>query len=105
MTDHTVQTDYSGDDHADCEQTLRDVETFLDGELSPEQFRDVLGHLDRCMDCYQAFDFQAELKQVIARKCGGDALPPGLLERITRSLAQPGEGRWAARRRPGSRRR
>ena len=89
MIDHTDRTD---NDHGDCRQTLRDVETFLDGELPPEQYQEVLGHLDRCMDCYQAFDFQAELKEIIARKCGGDALPPGLIERIMWSLAQPGEG-------------
>jgi anti-sigma factor (TIGR02949 family) len=71
----------------DCEQALRDVETFLDGELPPEQYREVLDHLDDCMDCFHAFDFQAELKEIIARKCGGDEMPPELLERIRDSLA------------------
>ena len=75
----------------DCEQALRDVETFLDGELPPEQYREVLDHLDDCMDCFHAFDFQAELKEIIARKCGGDEMPPELLERIRHSLAAASE--------------
>ena len=39
-------------------------------------------HLDDCIDCLQAFDFQAELKQVIRRKCSNDEMPPGLLAKI-----------------------
>jgi hypothetical protein len=47
----------------------------------------VLAHLDKCIECYHAFDLQAELKQVIAIKCANEPLPPGLLDRIKRSLA------------------
>jgi mycothiol system anti-sigma-R factor len=90
MTDQSDRPEHAHDD-ADCEQALRDVETFLDGELAPEQYREVLGHLDDCMECFQAFDFQAELKQIIARKCGGDEMPPELLERILHSLAELAE--------------
>ncbi len=39
-------------------------------------------HLDGCNDCLQAFDFHAELKQVIAEKCQNDEMPPDLLSRI-----------------------
>ena len=86
MTDQSDRHEHAHDD-ADCEQALRDVETFLDGELAPEQYRDVLDHLDDCMECFHTFDFQAELKQIIAGKCGGDEMPPELLERIRHSLA------------------
>ncbi len=37
-------------------------------------------------DCLQAFDFQAELKAVIAEKCRRDLMPPGLLSRIEQCL-------------------
>ena len=39
-------------------------------------------HLEQCPDCLQAFDFHAELKTTIARKCKSDELPPGLLDKI-----------------------
>jgi mycothiol system anti-sigma-R factor len=67
---------------ADCEETLRELETYLDDELSEEAKVSIQRHLDGCMDCLHAFDFHAELKQVIAEKCHGDELPPGLLGRI-----------------------
>ncbi|MBA3605049.1 MAG: mycothiol system anti-sigma-R factor [Acidimicrobiia bacterium] len=66
----------------DCNQTLRELETFLDGELTPNVREMIHSHLEGCPDCLQAFDFQAELKAVIAAKCRRDELPPGLLARI-----------------------
>ncbi len=39
-------------------------------------------HLDGCLDCLQAFDFHAELKQVIAIKARYVSVPDGLLARI-----------------------
>ena len=43
------------------------------------------------------FDFHAELRMVITKKCRQDALPPGLLARIeacfgTVDLEEPGTG-------------
>ena len=66
----------------DCNETLRELETFLDGELTEDALATIRAHLEDCPDCYQAFDFQAELKAVIAAKCQHDEMPPGLLGRI-----------------------
>jgi mycothiol system anti-sigma-R factor len=67
---------------ADCDDTLRELETYLDDELSPDALHSIQAHLDGCLDCLHVFDFHAELRQVIARKCHEDALPPGLLAKI-----------------------
>jgi mycothiol system anti-sigma-R factor len=74
---------------ADCNETLRELETFLDGELSPAELDDIRSHLVGCPDCHEAFDFHAELKAVIAQKCHNDELPPGLLARIEECFKQP----------------
>jgi mycothiol system anti-sigma-R factor len=66
----------------DCDEILRELETYLDQELSPEAWRSIHAHLDGCLDCLHVFDFHAELRMVIAHKCHEDALPPGLLGRI-----------------------
>lgn len=68
----------------DCAEALRELEEFLDGELTDGQRAAVRAHLDGCMDCLGAFDFHAELKQVIATKCNNDELPPDLIQRIER---------------------
>jgi mycothiol system anti-sigma-R factor len=67
---------------SDCNETLRELETFLDGELSPDELAAIRSHLGHCPDCHEAFDFHAELKAVIAKKCRSDEVPPGLLARI-----------------------
>lgn len=67
---------------ADCNETLRELDAFLDSELSAETHLVIRAHLDGCPDCFQAFDFHAELKMVVSQKCKSDELPPGLLTRL-----------------------
>lgn len=67
---------------ANCKETIRELDAFLDGELPSDLRAHIHEHLDACVDCLQAFDFQAELKQAIRRKCSTDELPDGLLGRI-----------------------
>ena len=66
----------------DCNETLRELETFLDGELTPDVLAEMRAHLGDCPSCLEAFDFHAELKAVIAQKCRNDTLPPALATRI-----------------------
>lgn len=73
----------------DCKQTLHDLEAYLDGELSPEDTAHVLGHIDECLECFHAFDFQAEVKQIIASKCRNDVMPAELLAQLRLALATP----------------
>lgn len=67
---------------ADCNETLRELQTYLDGELPDDMKYVVDEHLLDCNDCMQAFDFHAELKLVIATKCRTEAIPAGLLGKI-----------------------
>jgi mycothiol system anti-sigma-R factor len=67
---------------ADCNETIRELDSFLDGELPDDVRAHIHDHLDSCMDCLQAFDFQAELKLAIRRKCSSDEMPPTLLSKI-----------------------
>lgn len=77
---------------ADCNETLRELYAFLDRELSTEISLVVRGHLEECPDCFQAFDFHAELKSVIAAKCRSDEIPPTLMARIEQCFGEIGLG-------------
>jgi mycothiol system anti-sigma-R factor len=72
----------------ECNEALRELYVFLDGELTVERRAVIRRHLDDCHDCLEAFDFEAELKMVIARKCT-DVPPEHLRDRIARALGQP----------------
>ena len=67
---------------ADCNETLKELQQYLDHELPTNVQHVVDQHLNGCVDCLQAFDFHAELKLVIAQKCSTEPMPPGLLSRI-----------------------
>jgi anti-sigma factor (TIGR02949 family) len=74
----------------DCNETLRELEQFLDDELSSDAHDAIHAHLEGCTDCLEAFDFHAELRQLIAVKCRNDELPPGLLTRIEQCFGEEG---------------
>lgn len=67
---------------ADCRETLRELDRYLDDELATEALVRVAAHLDGCADCQQAFEFHAELKRVIHSSSHGDELPEGLAARL-----------------------
>ncbi len=71
-------------DEPDCNSTLRELDRFLDSELTTETRTQIQHHLEGCPDCYGAFDFHAELKHVVRAKCNNDEMPPDLLSRIER---------------------
>ena len=75
-----------------CDDTIRELEAFLDGELSEDGHHAIHAHLGGCKDCLQAFDFQAELRMVIAAKCRNDEMPPGLLSRIEQCFNEDFDG-------------
>lgn len=67
---------------ADCEETLRELYRFLDGEVPSETQHLISHHLDGCNDCLQAFDFHAELRMVIRVKARETEVPAGLLDKV-----------------------
>jgi len=69
----------------ECQEALDTLYHFLDGELTEERRRQIQHHLDDCSPCLEAFDFEAELKIVIARRCR-EAVPETLRLRIAAAL-------------------
>lgn len=74
---------------ADCRKTLDELDAFLDGELDDDVKAHIHAHLNGCPDCYGAFDFQAELKAAIRRKCSNEPLPDGLMAKIEACFTAP----------------
>jgi mycothiol system anti-sigma-R factor len=75
---------------ADCDEILREIEAFLDGELTPASKASIQEHLDRCLDCLHVFDFHAELRWVIADKGRQTTVPRGGLDGVPMCNNAPG---------------
>src|ERR1700736_3169558 len=71
----------------DCQEAIQTLYYFLDGELTEDRRKDIQRHLQECSPCLEAFDFEAELKIVIAKKCR-DQVPPALRDRVARALSE-----------------
>lgn len=71
--------------HHDCSEALNQLYEFLDGELTEERRVVIHEHLEDCSPCLEAFEFEAELRQVVARRCH-DEVPDALKARIAESL-------------------
>jgi mycothiol system anti-sigma-R factor len=75
-----------------CEETLREIQRFLDGELEIDLTAAINRHISDCHPCGERAEFQRHLRVLIAKTCGAEAVPPALLERITASLHEPPPG-------------
>jgi mycothiol system anti-sigma-R factor len=73
----------------ECEQALRDIERFLDGEMPAPEAREVDSHLHGCIPCMERADFKRHLKDLIAARCGCDEVPQTLRERVFAIMEEP----------------
>jgi mycothiol system anti-sigma-R factor len=76
---------------SDCQDALHTLYHYLDGELTDDRRQAIQRHLSACAPCLHAFDFEAELKTVIARSCR-DQVPERLRIRIVQALIEASKG-------------
>lgn len=72
---------------SNCQDALHTLYDYLDGELTTERRAAIQRHLSECSPCLHAFDFEAELKVVIARSCR-DQVPDHLRSKIAKAIAE-----------------
>ncbi|MGH9210774.1 MAG: mycothiol system anti-sigma-R factor [Acidimicrobiales bacterium] len=71
---------------ADCENALHELYEFLDGELTDDRRAAIQHHLDTCQPCAEPYDFEAELRMVIRKKCA-EKVPDTLVSKVQAALA------------------
>ena len=75
--------------NTDCAESLKELYTFLDGELTVERRLHIRQHLESCQNCYEAFDFEAELRIVVSTRCR-EEVPDHLRNRVADALRNLG---------------
>ena len=71
----------------ECNETLRELYLVLDGELTDSDRDHIQQHLDDCLPCLEAYDFEAELRMVVRNRCV-DQVPESLRDRIARAIQE-----------------
>jgi mycothiol system anti-sigma-R factor len=76
------------DPHAqhECRDALHELYGYLDGELTAERRAAIRRHLDDCLPCAEPYDFEAELRDVVRRKCQ-EQVPDRLMAKVRDALA------------------
>ena len=71
----------------DCEEAVELLYHYLDGELTEDRRGLIRRHLDDCPPCFEAFDFEADLRAVIASRCQ-EQVPQALRQRVAGALKE-----------------
>jgi mycothiol system anti-sigma-R factor len=69
----------------DCDHAIERLYLYMDGELTSWRRWAISRHLDDCPPCAQGYDFEVELRQVVASRCR-EEVPPELRARIAGAL-------------------
>jgi mycothiol system anti-sigma-R factor len=72
-----------GDEHeTNCDEVLAEVWLFLDQECDHTRRELLRQHLDECHPCLAQYGLEEKLKELLARKCGGEQAPHALKARL-----------------------
>jgi mycothiol system anti-sigma-R factor len=72
-------------DEPGCSESLHELYTFLDGELTVDRRVAIEHHLDGCSPCGERYDFEAELRIVIKERCR-EQVPDALKARVLAAI-------------------
>ena len=74
-----------------CQEALRFLYEFLDGELEGASTDQARAHFDACQRCYPHLQMEASFRAALQRACGGPCAPPELKARLLAALAEAGK--------------
>jgi anti-sigma factor (TIGR02949 family) len=73
-----------------CEEALRHVQEFLDGELEGATLKEIEAHFETCQRCYPHLQFERSFREAVRRAAFRESAPEALLRRVTRVIANSG---------------
>ena len=79
-------TDNGNREMISCQEALRFLYEFLDGELDGAPREQVQAHFDVCQRCYPHLQLEASFRAALQRACGGQCAPPELKSRLMAAL-------------------
>jgi len=74
----------------DCEQVVRELWDYLDGELTEERMNEVRAHLKACRGCFPHFDFERAFLEALAKSKAEQTAPDDLRKKVVAKLRKAG---------------
>ncbi len=69
-----------------CEQVIRALDDYIDGELPGRELADIEAHLVTCANCLRKYRFERAFVTDVKQKLASVAMKAGLTERIRSEL-------------------
>ena len=73
-----------------CEEVMRTVWAYLDGEIDADRARDIRAHLDTCDHCRDMYTFEGTFLRTVARLIDESEDVSALRSRILEALRREG---------------
>ena len=73
-----------------CEDALRLVSDFIDGELDGVSRQEVEAHFEVCTRCYPHLRLEQSFRAAVRRACERETAPPELRERVLDMVSEEG---------------
>jgi len=73
-----------------CEEALKVVHEFLDGELEGVSLAEVKAHFEVCKCCYPHLHLERKFRAALQRACSKGSAPSDVRERVARTIASGG---------------
>lgn len=74
---HWLKQNFAG--QSDCERCLELLEMIMDGEASPEEEKHFQKHINDCLPCYETYNLEASIKQLLQTKLEKKQVPEDLI--------------------------
>ena len=72
----------------ECMKVLGMLDSVLDEEAQDRQQQEFHDHIEKCMPCYEKYNLDKSLKELIRHRCNNTQVPSGLVEAIKVQISQ-----------------
>ena len=72
----------------DCNDVIDEIYTYMDDETDDVTRGRIRQHLEACAPCLRQYGLEQDVRQLIARCCGGDTAPRSLHEKVRVRITQ-----------------
>jgi anti-sigma factor (TIGR02949 family) len=70
-----------------CEEALRLVHEFIDGELEDVTYAEVQAHFEMCKVCYPHLHLERRFREALQRACAQEKASPELRQRVLQMVS------------------
>jgi len=69
-----------------CQRCLELLELITDGEASPEEEKEFRKHIDDCLPCYEVYNLERSIKEMLRTKLETKQVPQDLINSIKQKI-------------------